>query len=99
MSVDAGQDLAELFRHIAKEDGVDRAEAILRRIEQVLDTLAAWPLIGRVRTELHGAPRIFSVWPWLIIYELRSDGGIIVWRVLDSRRDIPALWGDSEPTR
>lgn len=99
MSVEAEQDLADLFNYIANEDGVDRAEVILRRIEQVLDTLASWPLIGRVRPDLDGVPRIFSVWPWLIIYEPRTEAGILVWRVLDSRRDITAVVGDPEVKR
>jgi plasmid stabilization system protein ParE len=40
---------------------------------------------------LDGAPRIFAVWPWLIIYEARpGSDGIMVWRIVDERHDLPA---------
>jgi len=46
------------------------------------------PRIGRVRRDLDGAPRTFSVWPWLIVYE-PSSSAIVVWRIIDGRRDLP----------
>jgi len=91
-SLEAERDLADLFYHIANDSGIQRAELILRRIEQTLETLADWPFIGRVRPELDGSPRAFSVWPWIVIYEPQEDAkGIVVWRILDGRRDLPAL--------
>jgi plasmid stabilization system protein ParE len=96
-SLAAERDLADLFDCIAEDAGVERAETILRRIEQALHNLASWPLIGRVRPDLEGAPRVFSVWPWLIFYEPREDAdGILVWRILDGRRDIPNVIGESD---
>jgi plasmid stabilization system protein ParE len=81
-----------LFDHIANDAGVERAEMILCRIDRTLRNLASWPLIGRVRPDLEGAPRVFSVWPWLIFCEPRADAdGIVIWRVLDGRRDIPKI--------
>jgi plasmid stabilization system protein ParE len=93
-SLAAEQDLADLFDYIAFEAGLDRAEMILRRIDQTLQILSDWPLIGRVRSDLDGEPRTFSVWPWLIIYEPREDGeGILVWRILDGRRNVSGIIG------
>ena len=89
---DAERDLSELFDYIAADSGNDRAEAVLRRIHQTLANLALFPRIGRVRDDLDGSPRTFAIWPWLIVYEPAEDGrGIIVWRIVDGRRDLPKV--------
>jgi plasmid stabilization system protein ParE len=88
LSRDAESDLDALFEWIAIDSGVDRAEAILRRIDETLHLLADLPRIGRIRHDLDGAPRTFSVWPWVIVYE-PSSTGIIVWRIIDGRRGLP----------
>ena len=91
-SLQAERDLEELFDYIASDSGVQRAEAVLRRIERTLENLADWPLLGRIETQLDGSPRTFSIWPWIIIYEPQANGrGIIVWRVVDGRRDLPRI--------
>jgi plasmid stabilization system protein ParE len=88
-SLDAEHDLADLFDYIALDSGVERAETILRRIDEVLANLAIWPRIGRVHPELDGSPRVFATWPWLIVYEPQPDEyGIFVWRIIDGRCDI-----------
>jgi toxin ParE1/3/4 len=90
LSLDAERDLDLLFDWIARDSGVDRAEAILRRIDQTLDLIADTPRIGRVRHDLDGEPRTFAIWPWVVIYEPFSTGKrIVVWRVIDGRRDLP----------
>jgi|SRR5580658_6191807 plasmid stabilization system protein ParE len=90
LSLEAEHDLDELFDWIARDTGVDRAAAVLRRIDQTLELVAGMPRIGRVRRDLDGEPRTFSVWPWIIVYEPQQGGrGIIVWRVIDGRRDLP----------
>lgn len=90
LSLDAERDLDSLFDWIAEDSGVDRAEAILRRIDETLQLLAGMPRVGRIRSDLDGEPRTFAVWPWIIVYEPLSTGqGIVVWRVVDGRRDLP----------
>ena len=90
LSLDAECDLDLLFDWIARDSGVDRAEAVLRRIDETLNSLADQPRIGRVRRDLDGEPRTFAVWPWVIVYEPLSAGqGIVVWRIMDGRRDLP----------
>lgn len=91
-SLEAERDLSNLFGYIANESGVDRAEMILRRIERSLRVVAELPLIGRVHSELDGSPRTFSIWPWIVIYEPEPTGdGVLVWRIIDGRRDLPKL--------
>jgi len=88
-TLQADRDLDSLFDWIARDGGVDRAEAVLRRIEDTISHLAEMPGIGRVRGDLDGSPRVFSLWPWLVIYEpLEREKGIVVWRILDGRRDL-----------
>ena len=89
-TLDADRDLDSLFDWIARDSGLVRAEAVIRRIDDTISHIAAMPGVGRVRKDLDGAPRVFSVWPWLVIYEpLPGGAGIVVWRVLDGRRDLP----------
>src|SRR5437868_765796 len=89
-TIQADRDLDELFDWITRDSGLDRAEAVLRRIEETLSHPAAMPGIGRVRHDLEGDPRSFSVWPWVIIYEpVPQQDGIVVWRIVDGRRDLP----------
>jgi toxin ParE1/3/4 len=90
-TLQADRDFDLLFDWIARDSGVDRAEAVLRRIEDTISHLAEMPGIGRVRRDLDGSPRVVSLWPWLVIYEpLQREKGIIVWRILDGRRDLAA---------
>ena len=63
LSRDAESDLDALFEWIVIDSGVDRAEAILRRIDETLNLL-------------------------VIVYE-QSPGCIVVWRIIDGRRDLP----------
>ena len=98
LSLDAERDLDALFDWIAGDSGADRAEAILRRIDETLDLLAALPRIGRIRRDLDGEPRTFAIWPWVIVYEPLSAGdGIVVWRIVDGRRDLARHIRDDTP--
>lgn len=90
LSNDAKQDIDDLFAWLAADSGVGRAEVVLQRIFTTIERVAAMPRIGRVRHDLDGKPRSFSVWPWLIVYEpLPTGQGVHVWRIMDGRRDIP----------
>src|SRR5712692_8150703 len=60
-SLDAERDLTELFDYVAQDSGVERAELILRRLDETLTNLAVWPRSGRVSPQLDGSPRVFSV--------------------------------------
>jgi plasmid stabilization system protein ParE len=90
----ARRDLRGLYAWIVDDSGLERAEAVVARIEAVLNRLARRPLMGRLRQDYVGDPRSFSVPPWLIVYDpLPDEAGIQVLRILDSRQDIAALMG------
>lgn len=90
----ARRDAARLALWIGRESGVDRAQAVIDRIDRVLAKLARRPTLGRVRVDLDGEPRSFSVPPWLIVYEpLEDREGIHLLRIIDNRRDVAALLG------
>jgi plasmid stabilization system protein ParE len=85
-------DLLEIENFIAARDGELRAEAVVSRIQRTLDRLAFMPNAGRVRSDLLGSPHTFLVQSWRIFYRPRTKlDGILVIRILDTRRDIDAI--------
>jgi toxin ParE1/3/4 len=93
-SRDAQVDFNNLYAWIADRSGEARADAVTLRLDAAIARLAKRPRLGRPRYELKGAPLGFTVAPWLVLYEPLSDEvGIIVLRILDSRRDLAALMG------
>jgi plasmid stabilization system protein ParE len=86
--------VARLTLWIGRESSVDRAQAVIDRIDRALVKLALRPALGRVRLDFEGEPRAFGVAPWLVVYEALPDAdGIHVLRSLDTRRDLAALLG------
>ena len=67
------------------------AERWLDRIEQVATLLADTPLIGVARDDLRPGLRSFPVGTHLLFFKPSSDG-VVVARVIDGRRDYPALF-------
>jgi toxin ParE1/3/4 len=94
ISAEAHVDLLGLELHIADQDGQTRADLILGRIEETIRMLAFMPGLGRSRRYLGRSTRVFPQPPWLIIYTTLPDlDGIRVIRVIDGRRDLPAVLG------
>jgi toxin ParE1/3/4 len=89
-SAEARADLLELESYIAERDGSPRAELILERIDRTIQTLASMPGLGRPRPFLRPGRLVFPSPPWLILY-LPLLEGIQVIRVVDGRRDLPAI--------
>jgi plasmid stabilization system protein ParE len=88
----ADGDLGTIFSYLARQSGIDRANAVFDRIEEALALLVDSPLLGRVRDDLDGRPRSFAVLRRVIFYEPRETGdGIYVWRVVDGSRDLYRL--------
>jgi plasmid stabilization system protein ParE len=93
-SPEARADILALATYIARIDGEARAELIVNRIDETIQVLAYMPAMGRPRFYLARAARVFAVSPWLVVYTPLPDlDGILVVRVVDGRRDLPAVLG------
>ena len=90
-SPDAGRDLDEIFLWIAREASEARAIKVVQRLEAKFQMIADFPGLGRPR-EMPGNPLGASEPPWIIFYEpLVGRSGVRILRVLDGRRDLPAV--------
>ena len=87
----ARTDLLEIWHYIKDHSGENRADSVLRFLDQKCATLAASPNIGRRRNELQPNLRSFAAGRYLILYR-PVDGGIELVRVLHGARDITALF-------
>ncbi len=86
----ANRDLDALYEWIVADSGVPRADAVMLRIDQILELIAGMPGMGRVRSVFDVTPQSYAVWPWTIFYRANpKGGGIQVLRILDGRRNIP----------
>jgi len=90
-SAPARRDIGDIYQHLAREAGLELADTIFARIMEALYRAADRPLVHRRRTELRGAPRRINVFRYSIFFEELPDGGIYVWRVLHSARDIQRI--------
>ncbi|SRR5579862_550339 len=94
VSEEAEADLDSIAAYIAEYDGRLRAITIADRIRKAMDSLAFMPGMGGRRYYLKRNQRAFSVSPWTIFYEeLPEREGINVVRVVDGRRNLPAIFG------
>lgn len=86
----ANDDLLAIWEYIA-ERNVPAADALIRRIDATLQTLASQPGIGQRQDQYRPGLRCLSVGAYLIFYLTRDDG-IEVIRILHGARDIPRLF-------
>ena len=91
---DAADDLADIHAYIAAHDSPRRAEHVLTRIEQAVQSLAASPERGAVPRELAalGTREFREVYfkPYRIVYRV-LDERVYVMLVADGRRDMQSL--------
>ena len=92
ISPNALEDLKSIEDYIAEHDGETRADKFTARINKTIDMLALMPGIGGTRPYLKSGRRAFPVRPWLIVYVPLKDG-VRVLRVIDSRRNLSAIFG------
>ena len=91
LSAKADNDLREIIRYIAEHSGDMHAQSVRIRILKELALLAARPRIGSRTSDLEPGARCFSLPPWKIFYDPMATG-IEVARIIDSRRDLVALF-------
>jgi toxin ParE1/3/4 len=87
----ARSDLRRIWRWIARESGSDRADAVLRALEDRFRLAAAMPMVGRPRSDLGAELRCITVRPFLVFYRPTQKGALVV-RVIDGRRDLETLF-------
>ncbi len=83
-------DLAEIWLYIA-DDSPEDARRFIEHIEQKCIMLAELPRIGREYLELSEGLFGFPIKNYIVFYEIVDDG-IVIARVLNAKRDIPALF-------
>ena len=86
----ASIDLADIWDFIA-EDSQARADSFLDRLDQIFNSMAGNPHIGRAREELSQNLRSFPFGHYVIFYLALPDGIEIV-RVLHGARDLSAIF-------
>ena len=87
----AEDDLAEIWRFIAR-DNPEAASRFVRRLREVCGTtLASNPYVGRPSDELSQGMRRFAYQRYLIFYRLIDDGVEVV-HVYQGSRDIESLF-------
>jgi plasmid stabilization system protein ParE len=67
---------------------------VMGRVEESIRLIAFLPGMGRARAEFGRSTRSFPVSPRVIVYRpLAELDGIRILRVVDGRRDLPAVLG------
>lgn len=90
----AREDLFSMWTYIAERDQT-AADALIRRIDEVLQMLVSRPGMGSNQQQYRAGLRCFPVGSYLLFYLTREDG-IEVIRVLHGARDIPSLFPADE---
>ena len=88
----AKSDLRELEAYIAEHGGEARAAKVRKRLNEVTRKLASRSNLESTRAYLPRGRRAFSVPPWIVVYSPLPEDGVLVQRILDSRRDLVALF-------
>ncbi len=78
--------------YIARSDP-DAADRLIDRIEEICEGLAAFPYLGRARSDLAANLRSFIHRSYVIFYRPLPDGIELV-RVLHGARDLAALFAE-----
>jgi len=89
-SPDALQDIEDIWSYIAGDNRV-AADRFVRTIEERIQRLVDYPLIGRPRDEFHPGLRSVPLGSYLLFYRPIVDG-IEVVRILHGARDLPQIF-------
>jgi len=90
ISAQARFDLDEIWFYIA-QDNPDAADGFIQLFVSRFPKLAAFPQIGRQRSELADRLRSFPVGRYVIFYR-PLENGIEIVRVLHGARDLPPIF-------
>jgi toxin ParE1/3/4 len=87
----AETDLNEILDYIAQHRPLT-AVAVVARLREKCDLLAAHPLIGQPRPEFPGDYRSFPVERWILFYRVVGTT-VEIHRIIDGARDLDSLIG------
>jgi len=92
--VDAESDLLDIYRYVARNDSVEKADRLLDNLEKTIMKLGTMPLRGHFPPELEriGVLEFREIFfkPYRIIYQvIKTD--VYVHCLLDGRRDLQDL--------
>lgn len=91
LAEEAENDLLDIYTYIACHDSVNKAEAVLSRLENTYAALSSFPQRGHIVKELKSCGvqiyRELSLNPYRIIYEV-LDHHVRVHAILDGRRNL-----------
>jgi len=94
LTPEAIEDILEVYNYILEQDGEERAETILNRLEKAACSLETLPLRGKLPEELvpfgNRTVREIQETPWRIFYR-PEEKEIFVLRVLDGRRSVKEI--------
>lgn len=95
ISVQARQDLLELWRGLAEFSGLTKADRRLGQIEKKFQLLTQFPRSGPSRDDLCPGLRSYPAGDFVIFYRI-CETSVEVVRGLNGRRDIEALFQDPD---
>ena len=91
---DAENDLFEIYRYVAFNDSLEKADQLLDKLEELVQALARLPARGHVPPELARIGvtdyREVHFKPYRVIYRIEGQR-VFVYCVLDGRRDLQSL--------
>jgi len=94
LTEDAARDLEEIHGYIATHDAPAKAEYVLDRIEEVIESLATFPERGAFPREFHALGireyRETRFKPYRVIYRIMGKR-IYIYLIADGRRDMQTL--------
>lgn len=90
----ANRDIEEIYEYVATNEGIARANHVLARIEDVIESLARFPQRGPYPRELTALGireyRQAFFKPYRLIYRIAGQR-VYVYLVADGRRDMQSL--------
>jgi toxin ParE1/3/4 len=94
LTEDANRDLEDIYAYVAEHDAPGKAEALLGRIEEIIERLSANPDRGSYPKEISalGIREYRQVFykPYRIIYSV-SGKRVYIYLIADGRRDFQTL--------
>ncbi len=83
----ARADIEDIWFYIARESGVERADAAIDRMTRRLQLLCEHPYSGPVRRDIAPDARCLVHERWMVLYRVDPDALRVV-RIVDATRDL-----------